>query len=497
MSKKKNNSEIINELLSKAVSFHRQNKHKNAENLYLDVIKKHKNNPDANHNLAILKVSQNKFNEASPLFKIAIQTNPYEEQYWISYVDLLLKEKKFKDAKEICKKALLTMPNSHIIYNSFGISNHYSNDLKQAEINFNKSIELKKDFFVAYYNLGNLFSDAGRYKEAEIFYKKAIEYKPDLLDALNNLGLAQEQLGDLDKAEESYNKIIEINPNYKDALLNKGKILFMKGEYESSLEIYDSCNSAETRAKSLISLYALGRINEIYKRIEEYSKSGNKNIAIAAFASFISTKEKKDTSYNFCNNPLDFIHFSNFNSIFENANHFIDTVIEELNDINTLWEPYGRTTRNGFHSGNKLNIFNDPQNKLAKLKSIIFDEIDLYHSKFLKDSCSFIQNWPLKKELTGWYVILKKQGYQIPHYHPGGWLSGVVYLKVVPSLEKDEGAIEFSLNGQEYYDENLPKKIHKPKSGDIVLFPSSLHHRTIPFTTDRDRIVVAFDLHPY
>ena len=78
MSKKKNNSEIINELLSKAVSFHRQNKHKNAENLYLDVIKKHKNNPDANHNLAILKVSQNKFNEASPLFKIAIQTNPYE-----------------------------------------------------------------------------------------------------------------------------------------------------------------------------------------------------------------------------------------------------------------------------------------------------------------------------------------------------------------------------------------------------------------------------------
>jgi hypothetical protein len=29
-----------------------------------------------------------------------------------------------------------------------------------------------------------------------------------------------------------------------------------------------------------------------------------------------------------------------------------------------------------------------------------------------------------------------------------------------------------------------------------VLFPSSLHHRTIPFSTDADRIVVAFDLTP-
>jgi hypothetical protein len=32
--------------------------------------------------------------------------------------------------------------------------------------------------------------------------------------------------------------------------------------------------------------------------------------------------------------------------------------------------------------------------------------------------------------------------------------------------------------------------------GDIVLFPSSLFHRTIPFSADEDRICVAFDLKP-
>ena len=57
-----------------------------------------------------------------------------------------------------------------------------------------------------------------------------------------------------------------------------------------------------------------------------------------------------------------------------------------------------------------------------------------------------------KKDLFGWHVILKQQGYQDPHIHPSGWLSGVIYLKVVPSLEKNEGAIEFSLNAQNYSD---------------------------------------------
>jgi hypothetical protein len=38
--------------------------------------------------------------------------------------------------------------------------------------------------------------------------------------------------------------------------------------------------------------------------------------------------------------------------------------------------------------------------------------------------------------------------------------------------------------------------VHQPTAGDIVFFPSSLHHRTIPFTTDTDRIVVSFDLLP-
>jgi hypothetical protein len=77
-------------------------------------------------------------------------------------------------------------------------------------------------------------------------------------------------------------------------------------------------------------------------------------------------------------------------------------------------------------------------------------------------------------------------------------LSGVIYLKTIDSLDNEEGAIEFGLHGNDLpiIDKNYPRKLHRPKRGDIILFPSSLFHRTIPFTQDTERCVVAFDLLP-
>jgi uncharacterized protein (TIGR02466 family) len=169
-------------------------------------------------------------------------------------------------------------------------------------------------------------------------------------------------------------------------------------------------------------------------------------------------------------------------------------LIDEIKHINASWEPSNKTTIKGFQS--TKNLFVDSKGKIKDLQKIIIDELQKYNLKFKDKSCLFINEWPLKKNLFGWHVILQQQGYQDPHIHPAGWLSGVIYLKVVPSLEKNEGAIEFSLNAQNYSDLKSPKFIHQPKKGDIVFFPSSLHHRTIPFTTNTDRIIISFDLLP-
>jgi hypothetical protein len=73
--------------------------------------------------------------------------------------------------------------------------------------------------------------------------------------------------------------------------------------------------------------------------------------------------------------------------------------------------------------------------------------VDAYYDKFKSETNLFIKSWPRKHKLVGWYNRLVKNGYHTFHIHPGGWLSGVIYLKTTDLSNNDEGAIEFGLHG--------------------------------------------------
>ena len=453
-------NQSINQILQQGAIALNNGNFEKAEHLYRIVLETQSTHPDANNNLGITLHKLNRFDEATISYKRAIKFNP-----------------EFSMA-----------------YNNLGITLKVLGQYDEAEVNYRKAIELKEDFALAHNNLGEIFEIIKKYNEAEISYKKAIELKPNYPEFYYNLGNMFTKIDRLDEAVSNYNKAILLKPNYKIALLNRGQILFDKGQFELSLIDFEKCNNEDSRSRLLASLYSLKKIYDIYQRINTYSKFDYKNIRIAAFSSFIEFKEKKDTTFNFCKNPIDFISYSNISSHLEKPKSFINKIINELQNIETKWEPMGKTTVKGFQS--RPNLFINPQKNILTLKSIITNEIDKYQLRFKNKICTFIKDFPSLRNLACWHVILKKQGHQNAHIHPGGWLSGVIYLKVAPDLGKDEGAIEFSLNGEHYTDFSSPKIIYRPKIGDIVLFPSSLHHRTIPFTSDTDRVSIAFDLMP-
>ncbi|ABM76230.1 Hypothetical protein NATL1_16741 [Prochlorococcus marinus str. NATL1A] len=394
---------------------------------------------------------------------------------------------------QICIKQGFNNPQ---VFSNFGILLKEIDQLKEAEKMIKQAIKLKPDYAIAYNNLGNILIDLGRLKEAEIYTKKAIDLKPDYANAYNTLGNILKELDNLKDAEICFSKAISLEPDHESAIINRGQLYFDKGEFKKALKDSDLCNTKQSRAFSLEILYSLGSINEIYNRIEKTYAFDDKNLRLAAFSSFISERENKYTHHNFCPKPLKFLHFNNLKNQLNNYEEFIKGLLKELSEIKTVWEPPKKTTHNGFQTPSYINLFSESSIKISKLKAIICNELDSYYLKFKRESCSYIKKWPSHKKLLGWHVILKKQGYQEAHIHPAGWLSGVIYLKVVPSLGKDEGGIEFSLNGPNYSNINSPQLIHQPEVGDMVFFPSSLHHRTIPFSTDTDRIVVAFDLMP-
>ena len=105
-----------------------------------------------------------------------------------------------------------------------------------------------------------------------------------------------------------------------------------------------------------------------------------------------------------------------------------------------------------------------------------------------------MENFPNKGTLVGWFINTENEGYLDRHFHENGWVSGVVYLDV-PERKKNEGSIEFSLCADVKQKTNN-SKIIDVSSGDIVIFPSSLWHSTIPIMPNERRLILAFDYQP-
>jgi uncharacterized protein (TIGR02466 family) len=460
----------------------------------LSIIKKYPKHITSIKILGSVYEQTDRLNEALKANQKVLKINPKDPESFANLGIIFLKLGKLKDAEINLRQALILKPEFTLALYNLGNTLMEIGNLDEAEINFRKCTELNPNFIEAYLNLANIQSENNNFQDAEKSLKKCIELKSNFVPAHYNLGNLLKYLGRLDEALTSYDYTLKLKPNYTQALLGRGQIFFSEEKFDQALNDFDNCNTSESRARALIALYNLGSIDEIYQRIEKNAKLDEKNLRVAAFSSFIAHKEKRETKNNFCKKPLEFLYFSNLSSHLKNQNKFIDNLIDELKHVNASWEPSNKTTIKGFQS--IKNLFVDPKGKIKDLQKIIIDELQKYNLKFKDKSCLFIKKWPLKKNLFGWHVILKQQGYQGPHIHPSGWLSGVIYLKVVPSLKKNEGAIEFGLNAQNYSDSSSPKMIYQPKQGDIVLFPSSLHHRTIPFTTDADRIIVSFDLLP-
>lgn len=430
------------------------------------------------------------YNNANLITKIL----PKHTLSWKIIAAFLERNGEIKKSLAAIQEAIKLAPEDSEAYYSQGIVFFRLRKLKEAKESYSKAIHLKKNFDKAHNNLGVVQDKMNQLEEAVDCYKEAIKINKDYAEAYCNLATALDKLNKNEEAKKNFSKSLELKPGYKPALLGRGQIFLKNGETDNALNDFDNCNTRDSRMSALLSLYNSSRYDEIYERIKKNLILDDDNLKIASFSSFISNKFKKDTGHGFCKNPLEFIHYSNLSSHISNPKLFIDKIVNELNNIETSWEPYNKSTINGFQSEN--NLFENSQNKLLSLKSIILDEIDSYYMKFRNRDCSLIKKWPRKKILFGWHVDLKCQGYQKAHIHPSGWLSGVIYLKVVPTLGKNEGAIEFSLSGRDFVDKALPKVIFKPSIGDIVFFPSSLHHRTIPFTSDSNRIIISFDLAP-
>ena len=77
-----------------------------------------------------------------------------------------------------------------------------------------------------------------------------------------------------------------------------------------------------------------------------------------------------------------------------NSFSYIARVIDELKNIKTIWDPYGKATVNGLQSLDGKNLFKSSSENIVQLKSIIIAELGKYLLRFKNKNCTYIQRFP-------------------------------------------------------------------------------------------------------
>ena len=468
-------------------------KHEKAISCYNKAIELKVDYTEAYYNLGNTLNELKRYEEAIIVLNKSIELKPDFPEAYNNLGNALNELDRYEEAIIVLNTSIELKPDFSEAYNNLGIALNELGRHEEAIVCLKKALELKPNFAEALNNIGTTLTNLQNYQEAIIALNKAIELKPDFPEAYNNLGNALNELGRHEEAIISLKKLLELKSNFSQAYFNMGNALIGLERYEEAVTYLDLANSQIAKAKILECLYKDGNYIKFKERLDSLVESEKLNIRVAAVSAFVAHQLKQEDPYPFCKDPLDYFHIGSLHEHTDNVVEFTKKVISEANQEEPVWQPGFKTTVNGFQT--KDTIFQAGQN-CARLKKIIMEEINSYRLKFSSNDCLFIKSWPTKYALQGWYVRLIQNGHQTSHIHADGWMSGVVYLKTVKPRLTNEGAIELSLHGYDLpiLDQNYPKRVYLPQIGDIVLFPSSLFHKTIPFTESTDRCVIAFDL---
>lgn len=99
---------------------------------------------------------------------------------------------------------------------------------------------------------------------------------------------------------------------------------------------------------------------------------------------------------------------------------------------------------------------------------------------------------------ASWSVRLQNEGFHISHIHPKGWLSSALYVSLPPAVQggAGQGELAFGVPDAALGLDLPPRRVVKPREGQLVVFPSYLWHGTTPFEDEAPRLTVAFDALP-
>lgn len=406
-----------------------------------------------------------------------------------------------KEAIELCKQALLIDP--ALVSAHYNLANAYnlSDNIDKAIAGFQKVLSLQPSRADAHNNLGVAYQNKGNLEKAVEHCRKAADLQSNFVDAHFNLAYSLRLLGKIEESIERFNIVLRIQADHPHANYGLGMIYYASRRYPEAIPYFERSQLKDWRERALHCYYRVQNFDDFKRQFEIISASKHASPLVASLTGHYAVNFNEKNTYNFCPQPFDYVQHSSIQELVGEESPLREQLLRDISKESIETRRQGRLTEGVQSAGN---LFWRSESSFQKLASIVKRELLQYRQSHQGAQCELIREFPESIEFTNaWYIKMSSGGFLNSHIHDNGWLSGVLYLAVPAKVQnEDDGNIELSTNGDNYpllpstTLDSFETRVFPVAVGDIILFPASLFHRTIPFSSDEERICIAFDFKP-
>ncbi len=218
------------QLFAAALANHQAGRLKEAERLYLKILKADSRHADALHFLGVLNHQMGNSDAAVTLIRQAIAQNPRAPAFHNNLGMILFAQGKLDAAAASYQRAVALKPGYAEAHYNLGVALHAQGRLDAAAASYQRAAALKPGYPEAHTNLGIVLLEQGGLDAAVGCFERALALKADHAEAHNNLGNALRQKGNSAQAIASYRNAVFHSPEYAEAHLNLGTVLVEQGK---------------------------------------------------------------------------------------------------------------------------------------------------------------------------------------------------------------------------------------------------------------------------
>jgi len=483
---------------------------------------------------------QGRLDEAAASYAEALECDPENVQALRLRGVLARQQGDLAESVRYLQTTLRVAPGDVTAANDLAVSFLASGELDAAEVALRGALGLAPDSPRALANLGALLQQRGHLAEAIAIHEHYLELVPDDLEVCCNLANALMDAGRDDESLEACDAALALAPGHPLVMANQGAVLCGLDRCDLAVEILQralALNSSDDMAlinlayaqralgsdeAALESLMRAVRLNpdnaraaaDLGNALLAHGQPGRaleacerflaahpgERLVLATYAYALLEAGRRDESRRI----LDYEQLVRVHDL-DAPDGFAD--IQELNrgleefitgHPSLLDDPARKATTGGAQTG-----------ELSPLESREFGALDLAIHRAVEQTIDRLvvagfgdhevmacaaDRWSLRI----WGTVLTGGGFQLPHQHPLGWLSGVYYVRLPDAdAATDVGALEFGQPPERIGITTAPEIFPvSPRPGRLVIFPSWFYHRTRAFESPGTRISIAFDVMP-